>query len=41
MFASFPSIDQYRHFLKEAIHHAQYAGKDAQGKAFYDTSRKD
>lgn len=39
MFEKFPSIEQYRHIIKELSEHSQFVGKDADGKAIYDKTK--
>ena len=39
MFEKFPSIEQYRHIVKEITQRSQFAGKDADGKAIYDKAK--
>lgn len=39
MFEKFPSIEQYRHIVKELSERSQFVGKDADGKAIYDHTK--
>lgn len=39
MFEKFPSIEQYRHVVKELSERSQFVGKDADGKAIYDKTK--
>ena len=39
MFEKFPSIEQYRHIVKELSERVQFVGKDADGKAIYDLTK--
>lgn len=39
MFAKFPSIEQYRHIIKELTERCQFVGKDENGKAIYDHTK--
>lgn len=35
----FPSIEQFRHVVKDVTHHAEYVGQDENDKPIYDASR--
>lgn len=39
MFEKFPSIEQYRHIVKELTERSQFVGKDIDGKAIYDKTK--
>ena len=39
MFEKFPSIEQYRHIVKELTERSQFVGKDENGKAIYDHTK--
>lgn len=39
MFEKFPSIEQYRHIIKELTERSQFVGKDADSKAIYDKTK--
>ena len=39
MFKKFPSIEQYRHVIKELTQRTRYAGKDENGNAIYDKTK--
>ena len=39
MFVKFPSIEQYRHIVKELSERSQFVGKDDEGKAIYDKTK--
>lgn len=39
MFEKFPSIEQYRHVVKELTERSQFVGKDPDGKAIYDPTK--
>lgn len=39
MFEKFPSIEQYRHIIKELSERSQFIGKDDEGKAIYDKTK--
>lgn len=39
MFEKFPSIEQYRHVIKELTQRTRYAGKDENGNAIYDKTK--
>lgn len=39
IFEKFPSIEQYRHIIKELSERSQFVGKDADGKAIYDKTK--
>lgn len=39
IFEKFPSIEQYRHIVKELSERSQFVGKDADGKAIYDHTK--
>ena len=40
MFEKFPSIEQYRHIVKELTERSQFVGKDENGKADIIDERK-